>query len=259
MRIVVCDDHRLLLEALGASLAARGHDVVALAVTPDEAVSAVTDHAPDVCLLDLHFPGGTSLDALQAMRAGQPGTKVVVFSATADPQAVVGALSLGASGFLRKSMSMDEICVMLDRAAEGQVAVEASLLQQAFLPPSAADPLWALRFLTDREWDVLRCITQGLTTAADRPSARRAQQHGAHARPEPSHQARGPLPARGGGSPGRPREPGDLAGTTANVTDAASWSARPCRIGHPGRACDVVEGRPDVGCAVGPSPPMLGS
>src|SRR5690349_3720718 len=109
--------------------------------------SAVTDHAPDVCLLDLHFPGGTSLDALQAMRAGQPGTKVVVFSATADPQAVVGTLSLGASGFLRKSMSMDEICVMLDRAAEGQVAVEASLLQQAFLPPSVADPLWALRFL----------------------------------------------------------------------------------------------------------------
>ncbi len=164
MRIVVCDDHRLLLEALGASLVARGHDVVALAVTPDEAVCAVTDHAPDVCLLDLHFPGGTSLDALQAMRARQPGTKVVVFSATADPQAVVGTLSMGASGFLRKSMSMDEICLMLDRAAEGQVAVEANLLQQAFLPPSAADPLWALRFLTDREWDVLRCITQGLTT-----------------------------------------------------------------------------------------------
>src|SRR6478736_5070443 len=117
MRIVVCDDHRLLLEALGASLAARGHDVVALAVTPDEAVAAVTDHAPDVCLLDLHFPGGTSLDALQAMRAGQPGTKVVVFSATADPQAAAGTLSL-----------------------------------------------WALRFLSDREWDVLRCITQGLTT-----------------------------------------------------------------------------------------------
>lgn len=164
MRIVVCDDHRLLLEALGASLVARGHDVVALALTPDEAVSAVAEHAPDVCLLDLHFPGGTSLDALRSMTEEHPDTRVVVFSATADPHAVIGALSLGAAGFLFKSMSMDEICVMLDRAAEGQVAVEANLLQQALLPPSATDPLWALRFLTDREWDVLRCITRGLTT-----------------------------------------------------------------------------------------------
>jgi len=164
MRIVVCDDHRLLLEALGASLEARGHEVVALTLTPAEAVVAVAEHAPDVCLLDLHFPDGTSLDAVRALTIGHPDTKVVVLSATADPQAVVGALSVGAAGFLSKAMSLDGICLMLDRAIEGQVAVEATLLQRAFLPPSAHDPLWALRFLTDREWDVLWCITRGLAT-----------------------------------------------------------------------------------------------
>lgn len=164
MRIVLCDDHRLLVEALGASLAARGFDVVALALTPEEALAAVAEHAPDVCLLDLNFPGGTSLGILRVMAQAHPTTKVVVFSATADPQAVVGALSAGASGFLCKSMSVDAISAMLERALEGQVAVEASLLQRAFLPPSTHDPLWALRFLTDREWDVLRCITRGLTT-----------------------------------------------------------------------------------------------
>jgi DNA-binding NarL/FixJ family response regulator len=164
MKIVVCDDHRLLLEALGASLVARGHDVVALVVTPEDAVSAVSEHAPDVCLLDLHFPEGTSLTALQTMTKRHPDTKVVVFSATADPQAVAGTLALGAAGFLRKSMSVDEICAMITRAFEGQVAVEAGLLKQALLPPSQSDPLWVLQFLTDREWDALRCITQGLTT-----------------------------------------------------------------------------------------------
>ena len=164
MRIVVCDDHRLLLEALGASLAARGHDVVALTVKPDDALAAVAEHAPDVCLIDLHFPEGTSLEAVRAMTTRHPGTKVVLLSATADPQAVVGSLTVGAAGFLCKVMSVDAICAMLDRAVEGQVAVEATLLQQAFLPPSRHDPLWALRFLTDREWDVLWCITRGLTT-----------------------------------------------------------------------------------------------
>ncbi|EWT01728.1 transcriptional regulator [Intrasporangium oryzae NRRL B-24470] len=164
MRIVVCDDHRMLLEALAGSLRARGHEVVGLAVTPDEALLSVGAHDPDVCLLDLHFPGETSLGALRTMVSDYPRTRVVIFSATADPQAVAGVLALGAAGFLCKSMSMDEICGMLDRAAAGQVAVEASLLQRAFLPPATQDPLWVLRFLTDREWDVLRCITRGQTT-----------------------------------------------------------------------------------------------
>lgn len=164
MRIVVCDDHRLLLEALGVSLSARDHDVVALCTTPEAALEAVVGHRPDVCLLDLHFPEGSSLPALRAMVAQCPETRVVVFSAAADPQAVSGALALGAAGYLRKSMSMEEICEMLDQAARGQVAVEPELLREAFLPPSARDPLWVLRFLTDREWDALRCITRGMST-----------------------------------------------------------------------------------------------
>ncbi|TQN46058.1 LuxR family two component transcriptional regulator [Humibacillus xanthopallidus] len=164
MRLVVCDDHRLLLEALAVSLRARGHDVVDLCTTPEAGLEAVTRHQPDVCLLDLHFPEGTSLQALRAMVARCPDTRVVVFSAAADPQAVSGALALGAAGYLLKSMSMEEICEMLDHAARGQVAVEPGLLRQAFLPPSAQDPLWVLRFLTDREWDALRCITRGMST-----------------------------------------------------------------------------------------------
>ncbi|MEO5744856.1 MAG: response regulator transcription factor [Terracoccus sp.] len=164
MRIVICDDHRVLLEALGAALASRGHDVQALTLTPEEALVAVAEHDPDVCLLDLHFPGGTSLVTLRTMTAEHPRTRVVVFSASSDPAAVAGVLSIGGAGFLSKSMSVDEVCLMLDRAAQGQVAVEAGLLQRAFQPPGREDPLWVLRFLTEREWDVLHAITRGRST-----------------------------------------------------------------------------------------------
>ncbi len=164
MRIVICDDHRVLLEALGAALASRGHDVQALTLTPEEALAAVAEHDPDVCLLDLHFPGGTSLVTLRTMTAEHPRTRVVVFSASSDPAAVAGVLSIGGAGFLSKSMSVDEVCLMLDRAAQGQVAVEAGLLQRAFQPPGREDPLWVLRFLTEREWDVLHAITRGRST-----------------------------------------------------------------------------------------------
>ncbi|MEP7331389.1 MAG: response regulator transcription factor [Terracoccus sp.] len=164
MRIVIGDDHRVLLEALGSALRTRGHDVVGLALTPEEALTAVAEHDPDVCLLDLHFPGGTSLITLRTMTSDYPRTKVVVFSASSDPTAVAGVLAIGGAGFLSKSMSVDEVCVMLDRAAGGQVAVDAGLLQRAFQPPGSEDPLWVLRFLTDREWDVLHAITRGHST-----------------------------------------------------------------------------------------------
>lgn len=164
MKVVICDDHRMLLEALGGALRSRGHNVVALALTPEEALDAVAEHDPDVCLLDLHFPGGTSLTTLRIMTSQHPRTRVVVFSASSDPAAVAGVLSIGAAGFLSKSMSVDEVSVMLGRAAEGQAAVEAGLLQRAFQPPGQDDPLWVLRFLTDREWDVLHAITRGQST-----------------------------------------------------------------------------------------------
>ena len=165
MRIVVCDDHLLLLEALGLALGARGHEVLALAESPDEAVEAVAEHHPDVCLLDVNFPGGTSLTAIHRIRELSPSTKVVMLSAEADHAIVGRAIAEGASGYVGKEKPIVEIVEMLDRAVRGQLAVEPSLLQRALRPQkSSDDPLWALPFLTDREWQVMRCIMDGQTT-----------------------------------------------------------------------------------------------
>jgi two-component system, NarL family, nitrate/nitrite response regulator NarL len=165
MRIVVCDDHLLLLEALGLALGARGHDVVALADTPEAAVAAVAEHSPDVCLLDVNFPGGTSIAAIHEIRDLSPATKVVMLSGEADHAVVGQAIAEGASGYVGKEKPIVEIVEMLDRAVRGQLVVEPSLLQRALRPrKSSEDPLWALQFLTDREWQVMRCIMDGQTT-----------------------------------------------------------------------------------------------
>lgn len=165
MRIVVCDDHVLLLEALGMALEASGHEVVALATHPDEAVAAVGEHHPDVCLLDVNFPDGTSVNAIQRVRASSPETKVVMLSAEADHTMVGKAIAEGASGYVGKEKPIVEIVEMLDRAVRGQLAVEPMLLQKALRPHKGTDdPLWALQFLTDREWQVMRCIMDGQTT-----------------------------------------------------------------------------------------------
>ncbi len=165
MRLIVCDDHRLLLEALGLALTDRGHEVVALASHPDEAVEAVEEHHPDVCLLDVNFPDGSSITAIHRIRGVSPGTKVVMLSAEADHAVVGRAIAEGASGYVGKEKPINEIVEMLDRAVNGQLAVEPSLLQRALRPHKPSDdPLWALQFLTDREWEVMRCIMDGQTT-----------------------------------------------------------------------------------------------
>lgn len=147
------------------ALGSRGHQVLALATSPDEAVAAVERHHPDVCLLDVYFPEGPSLTAIARMRACSPQTKVVMLSGGGDAGLVGQAIAAGAAGYVGKEKPIQEIVEMLDRAMAGQVAVDPGLLQRALRPSTPADdPLWPLRFLTDREWQVMRCIMEGQTT-----------------------------------------------------------------------------------------------
>jgi two-component system nitrate/nitrite response regulator NarL len=165
MRLVVCDDHRLLLEALGLALGERGHDVVALVCSPGDAVEAAAEHRPDVVLLDVNFPDGSSLTAIRRIRDASPESKVVMLSAESDHAVVGRAIAEGASGYVGKEKPISEIVDMLSQAANGHVAVDPALLQQALRPQKPSDdPLWALQFLTDREWEVMRCIMDGQTT-----------------------------------------------------------------------------------------------
>jgi two-component system nitrate/nitrite response regulator NarL len=80
MRLVLCDDNRILCEALASVLQAHGHRVLAIATRASEGVAAVSTHQPDACLLDVRFPDGSGLDAARAMRQRYPGTKIVMLS-----------------------------------------------------------------------------------------------------------------------------------------------------------------------------------
>ena len=61
MRLVLCDDNRLLCEALASIFQARGHQVLAIATRACDGVTAVATHRPDACLLDLRLPDGSGV------------------------------------------------------------------------------------------------------------------------------------------------------------------------------------------------------
>jgi two-component system nitrate/nitrite response regulator NarL len=165
MRIVLCDDHRLLIEAFGTALGAAGHEVVALAANPEDGYRAALAHDPDVCVLDVMFPDGSGLDAAARIAADRPSCRVLMLSARADPVLVQAALAAGAAGFVLKDESIAGILRALDRVAAGHVAIEPGLLRAAVRArPGAAPAGSRLGLLSGREREVLRGIVAGRST-----------------------------------------------------------------------------------------------
>jgi len=165
MRLLLCDDHRLLLDALSMALRDRGHTIVATAIDPDEAVEAAREQQPDVCLLDVSFPHANGLSAIGRIHEVSPDTKVVMLSGSVNRSLVADAIAQGAQGFVGKEKPLGAIREALEMACQGDLAVDPLVLQEALRPHAQNDdPLWMLKRLTEREWEVMRCIMDGLST-----------------------------------------------------------------------------------------------
>jgi two-component system, NarL family, nitrate/nitrite response regulator NarL len=164
MRLVLCDDNRILCEALAAVLQARGHLILAITTCAAAGIEAVAAHQPDACLLDLRLPDGSGLDAARVMRRDQPDTKIVVLSCVSDPAALSEAKKIGVAGFLHKDQNADSIAAALDVIARGGQAFDRRLVRQIngrTVEQPHEDPL---RALTPRETEVLRRIVAGQST-----------------------------------------------------------------------------------------------
>ena len=164
MRIVLCEDHRLLLEALATALAQHGHVVEAAVTNPVDAVRAVERHDPDVLLTDLSFPVGSGLDAAREVKARHPRTKVVVITGADEPTYLAEALEAGVSGYVLKGQRIEAISAAIDVAAGCGFTVHPALLRQ--LRRSEPIPQQRRRGhdLTDRERTVLDMLARGFET-----------------------------------------------------------------------------------------------
>lgn len=161
MRLVLCDDNRILCDALAVALAARGHQALAITTTAADGVAAVARDQPDACLLDLRFPHGEDgLTAARTIRRSYPETAVLVLSALTDPAASGEARQIGAAGFLAKDQSIDRIADALDVIAAGGVVFPPPSARRAAAGSSRRPPA----ALTTREEEVLRRIAAGQGT-----------------------------------------------------------------------------------------------
>jgi len=167
MRLVFCDDNRILCEALSAALESRGHQILATAVTAAGGIAAATESEPDICVLDLFLPSAKAgLEAARVIRQHCPDTKVLVLSGRADPAAWSVLREIGVAGILRKDRNVDQIAHALDVIARGGTVFDPALPGPAHPGPRAPGPRrdHPLYLLTRREKEVLRRLIDGQST-----------------------------------------------------------------------------------------------
>src|SRR5690349_12637806 len=121
MRIVICDQQRMLAEALASALDARGYHVLAVGAAVSDVLTAVDVGRPDVCLLGWPSDDQSSgLDAVDAIRQRYPGTKVLVLSKPTDLETLSQLVRSGVVGLTHQDQSVDQIASALDAIAAGQ-------------------------------------------------------------------------------------------------------------------------------------------
>jgi two-component system, NarL family, response regulator NreC len=181
--VVIADDHAVVRKGLRLLVEAEpGLRVVAEAGTVPDALRMAKAHRPNVIVLDLNMPGGSSLEAIPTMREEAPMTAIVVLTMQDDPSFARQALQSGALGFVLKEAADDELLGAIRLAAEGETYLNPRLgARLAAAPPEPAGPP---DDLSERELEVLRLIALGHTNAEIAAqlylSVRTVESHRAH-------------------------------------------------------------------------------
>jgi DNA-binding NarL/FixJ family response regulator len=168
--IVIADDHWATRMGVRVALEMDGFDVVGEATTADEAVEVVLEHEPDLCLLDVRMPGG-GIDAARRVSGSLPDTAIVMLTASDEDDDLLEALKAGASGYLLKDMEPDRLPLAIAAVLEGEAVLPRSLVikmadefhGRGKRRAPAKDELGG--DLTEREWEALGLLRDGLKTA----------------------------------------------------------------------------------------------
>jgi DNA-binding NarL/FixJ family response regulator len=164
---MVVDDHPIWRAGVARDLGERGFQLVATAADGEAALRIIPAARPDVVLMDLHFAAGgpSGVDTTRRIIDAWPDIRVLVLSASGAHADVLAAVQAGASGYLVKSASVDELIDAVRRTAEGDAVFSAGLagLLLGEYRRMARDPRGGAPQLTERETEVLRLVATGRT------------------------------------------------------------------------------------------------
>lgn len=168
IRVLLVDDHQVVRQGLRTFLELHD-DVIVVGETSDgvAAVEAARALEPDVILMDLVMPRQDGIAATRQIKAAQPAIQIIALTSFVEDDKVIPALQAGASGYLLKDISPDELMQAIRAAHRGEMRLHPDaarkLIEQATRPAPASSS--AQENLTERELQVIRLIAQGKSNA----------------------------------------------------------------------------------------------
>jgi DNA-binding NarL/FixJ family response regulator len=164
IQLLIVDDHEVVRIGLKSMLADTEIKVVAAVASGQEAMKFVLENEVDVVLLDVRMPNGDGLNTLGRIKVDRPDLGILMFSFSDNPTYVARAVALGASGYLLKTCTHDELIDAVRTVAAGETLWTRDELRRVSgamaTPRLTADVEVAL---TQRESEVLRQLARGLT------------------------------------------------------------------------------------------------
>ena len=164
IRLMIADDHAVVRAGFRELLSQRaGMQVVGEAEDGESVIALVASTPADVLLLDVSMPGPPFLDVLRRVRAAAPDLRILVLTMHAEDQFAARALRAGASGYMTKDRTPDELLAAVTRLAGGGRYISNALAERLALalgPDLTAPPHHQL---SDRELEVLVLLGSGLT------------------------------------------------------------------------------------------------
>lgn len=165
-RVMVVDDHPMWRDAVERDLAAAGFEVVAVAGTGEEAIRRFAAARPEVVVLDLQIPPPGGVEVTATVLSQDPSARVLILSASGEQADVLEAVKAGATGYLVKSASSDELLDAVRRVAQGDTVFTpglAGLVLGEFRRISSEPETPPGEQLTERETEILKMVAKGLS------------------------------------------------------------------------------------------------
>jgi len=164
IKVLIADDHEVVRYGLKTLLANTDIEVVAEVSTGEAAIRYALDNDPDLVLMDIRMPGGDGLTALGRIKLDKPEMPIMMLSTFDNPTYIARSVALGASGYLLKGCSRDDLIKAIHTAAAGDSAWTRDELRR--VTGALATPRLTADIevpLTQRESEVLRQLAYGLT------------------------------------------------------------------------------------------------
>lgn len=172
INVLVADDQELIRQSLQIVLDSKeGIQVIGAAANGQEVIQLVRKQRPDVILMDIRMPKVDGVQCTQIIKESYPEVKIIILTTFDDDEYVYNALKYGASGYLLKGVSMDELENAIRTVYSGKAMINpdiATKVLQLFSKMAQSDytiPVGnkAVEDITDAEWKIINCVEKGAT------------------------------------------------------------------------------------------------